>query len=263
MSTYIIGDVQGCYTELLQLLDVIYFDDKKDRLGFVGDLVSRGPDSLRTLRFIKNLNDPIVVLGNHDLHLLALGHGIIERDAHHSLQQVVNAPDADELLTWVRYQPILRYESQFNCAIVHAGIPPQWDVETALQHAHELETALRSDDFISFLKHMYGDTPDEWDDVLNGNDRLRYITNAFTRMRFCTSKGKLDLHIKDAPNDVDDKKLKAWYEWRNDDIDILFGHWAALEGHVDKPNIHALDTGCVWGGPMTALRLEDRKRFST
>ena len=196
MATYIIGDVQGCFDELQLLLKHIKFDPQQDQLGFVGDLVSRGPKSLETLRFIKSLDNPLVVLGNHDLHLLALGHGVIHRNNTHSLAAINTAPDREELLHWLAQQAIMMTNHEEHFVLVHAGIPPQWDVATAQSYADELSAILKSDQCIEFLDHMYGDQPDTWSDALTGWDRLRYITNAFTRMRFCSASGRLVLNNK-------------------------------------------------------------------
>lgn len=258
MSTYIIGDIQGCLQPLKRLLDVIHYDPSCDRIGFAGDLVNRGPESLATLRFIKSLDNPIIVLGNHDLHLLALGYGLIERDPDHCLQEIVNAPDSVELLDWLRQQPLLFQDPNFY--VVHAGIPPQWSLEHAWQLSQEVSNALRGPDFKTFLAHMHGDEPQQWQEQLEGFDRLRYIVNALTRMRFCTSGGQLDLSNKTALNEKVD--FQPWFHWRcNDPQPIIFGHWAALKGRCQQSNIHAIDTGCVWGGPLTAIRIEDRKLF--
>lgn len=263
MATYAIGDVQGCFDELQALLTKINFNPTQDTLWFVGDLVNRGPQSLATLRFIKNLPHCKVVLGNHDLHLLAMAYG---RSYHsHTLDEILQAADRDELIHWLRQQPLLHYDAKLNYVMVHAGIPPQWDLLLAKQCALELQTALQSAQVSDLLKHMYGDEPVQWRDDLQGWERLRFITNAFTRMRFCTRDGKLDFHyngkIGKQPHE-----LIPWYqipERRNKDLNIIFGHWAALQGKVDEPNVFALDTGCVWGNSLTAMRLEDQKIFNT
>jgi len=258
---YIIGDVQGCYKELQHLLDVVDYNPNKDRLGFVGDLVNRGPQSLETLRFIKSLNNPLVVLGNHDLHLCAMAEDIVPRNSDSSLNAILDAPDKDELMTWLRQQPLIHYDSDNNFLALHAGVPPQWTIEQAVSYAREVENELRNKNFKAFLSKMHGNEPSEWNENLTGADRLRYIVNALTRIRFCTADGKLDLTNKtDTPTNP---KYKPWFEWReNDNVDIIFGHWASLEGRCNKPGFYALDTGCVWGNKLTALRVEDKRLFS-
>lgn len=263
MSTYIIGDVQGCYAELIALLDVIGFDKQRDRLGFVGDLVNRGPSSLETLRFIKGLPEPIVVLGNHDLHLLALGYGVVSYKGRHTLNEVLEAPDKMELLEWLRHRPLLHYEASFDAIIVHAGIPPQWRLVQALEHAEELAGQLRSADFKTCLRQleMRDDPFPAWRDDLSGWPRSRYIMNAFMHMRFCTLDGQLDIKNKTAQS-TDPQKWRPWFEWYALPHRVLYGHWAALEGRSSHPHCEALDTGCVYGRELTAYRLEDNRRFS-
>lgn len=265
MATYAIGDVQGCFAELQQLLELIKFDIAHDRLWFVGDLVNRGPESLQVLRFVKSLGDrATIVLGNHDLHLLAI---FYEQDIllkQHTLIQVVQAPDAKELINWLRCQPLLHHDADLGYVMTHAGIYPLWDLAEAQQYAHEIETILCSDQIADFLAPMYGDRPDIWDENLTGIDRLRFFINAFTRMRFCTPQGKLEFttvgDLSKTP-----AGYEAWFDIKNrktKDEKILFGHWAALQGKVDVPNVYALDGGCVWGGKLIAMRLEDEQRFS-
>lgn len=260
MATYLIGDLQGCYDELQQLLERISFDEKKDRLGFVGDLVNRGPQSLATLRFVKALKNPIIVLGNHDLYLLALGYGFIDK-TNSSLDEVLSAPDKEDLLDWLRHQPFTHFDPTKNYFLVHAGVPPPWNIKQALGFSNEISDELSGSNFRNLLKNMYGNYPDQWDNHLQGVDRLRYIMNALTRMRFCNAQGKLDL-INTTAVSTDPKHFKPWFEWLQPDCDVVFGHWAALEGKCNKPQFYALDTGCVWGGRLTALRIEDRQLFS-
>ncbi len=265
MSTYIIGDVQGCYHELQELLRLIRFNPKKDQLGFVGDLVNRGPNSLETLRFIKSLPSPMVVLGNHDLYLLILGLDLMPVDSYeHTLDKILEAPDKIELLSWLRQQPLIYHDAKKNFLLVHAGLAPQWSIQQNIDHAHEVETILRGKHHQDFLKQLFGDDPLEWRDDLTGQDRLRYITNVFTRLRFCDKKGHLDL-AADGKVSSDPKKFQPWFVHRDphqDKTDIIFGHWAALGGNCDAPGCYALDTGCAWGHSLTALRIEDKKRFS-
>ncbi len=266
MNIYIIGDIQGCYDPLQRLLDKVDFNDRQDCLWLVGDLVNRGPQSLQVLRFLKNLKSPpVITLGNHDLHLLGRIFTADGWKGHDdTLTEVLAADDAQELGHWLRNQKILHYSASWNAVMTHAGIAPCWDLATAIACAKELEAVLQGDDFIAFLQQMYGNEPDEWSEDLQGLPRLRLITNYFTRMRFCDAKGRLLLDykgtVKEAPS--------GFYPWfsvptrKRIEADILFGHWAALEGRCPVENIYALDTGCLWGGALTALRLNDRKLFS-
>ena len=262
MATYIIGDVQGCYHELQRLLEKINFDPASDRLGFVGDLVNRGPHSLEVIRLVKSLRDPIVVLGNHDLYLLALGFECVQYHGKHSLDATLQAPDKEDLLHWLRKQPLIYFDKKQNYLVVHAGIPPQWSVATALERAQEVEYILRGNNFKQLLENMLGIKPEKWEEDLIGWNRLRYIINAFTRMRFCDQQGELDLFSKETATPKPEL-YKPWFELMNPEgVDILFGHWAALEGKAHRPHIYALDTGCVWGNALTALRIEDKRYFS-
>ncbi len=260
MATYAIGDLQGCYDDLLRLLDKIKFNPHSDQLWFVGDLVNRGPKSLECLRFIKSLGpSAITVLGNHDLHLLAIAHKIKKpRKKELSLNAILHAEDCDELLHWLRYRPLLHYQEPYY--LVHAGIAPQWDLETAKKMAREVEMQLQDDDrYLKLLEKMYGDTPDRWSDTLTGYKRLRYILNAFTRMRFCYENGALDFENKDPPG-VQPKELIPWFDMpkrHQSSHRIIFGHWSNL-GYFEKNNCYCIDTGCLWGGQLTALRLEKR-----
>jgi bis(5'-nucleosyl)-tetraphosphatase (symmetrical) len=263
---YVIGDVQGCYDPLQRLLEHINYNEQVDRLWFVGDLVNRGPESLAVLRFIKNLPLPArITLGNHDLHLLAkIFVENAKSNTDDTLHEIVCAEDAEDIGHWLRKQAIMYYEPAFNVAITHAGIAPTWDLAQAQSCAKELETVLAGENFRSFLAQMYGNKPDHWSDELVGIDRLRVITNYFTRMRFCDAQGRLVLSYKgtlaNAPAD-----LIPWYEVPNRkpiEVDIIFGHWAALGSDTPAPQIFAIDTGCLWGGHLTALRLQDRQRFS-
>lgn len=266
MPDYAIGDIQGCYDPLQRLLERIDFNEHRDRLWFVGDLVNRGEQSLAVLRFIKSLPIPArITLGNHDLHLLAkLFTGNAKKNPDDTLYQVLIAEDGEELGHWLRKQSLLWHEESLNVVMCHAGIAPAWDLTQAKQYANELERVLTSDNFADFLENMYGDEPNYWSEELTGLRRLRVITNYFTRMRFCDQKGGLVLSYKgtiaNAPKD-----LVPWYAVANRkplQEDIVFGHWAALEGKCPCPNIYPIDTGCLWGGHLTALRLQDRTRFS-
>ena len=261
MATYAIGDIQGCYVELQQLLEQIRFDPAQDQLWFVGDLVNRGPDSLQVLRFIKSLGDKaITVLGNHDLHLLAVAEGVGELHRSDTLDEVLGAPDCDELLTWLRQQSLLHAEGDF--VLVHAGLLPQWSVKQAASLAREVEKALRSDDYATFFDRMYGNSPHSWGDELDGYKRLRVIVNAFTRLRICTPQGEMEFKFKGEVEKIPEGYV-PWFEVperRTRKATVIFGHWSAL-GLKVTPNVIALDTGCLWGGPMTAIRLEDRQLF--
>lgn len=262
MATYIIGDVQGCYQELQELLQTIDFNPDTDKLAFVGDIVNRGPNSLEVLRFIKQLKNPWVVLGNHDLFLLIIGYELMPTDAYeHTLDAVLRAPDKQDLIEWLRHQPLIHAENQ--ALLVHAGLPPQWNVEESLQYAEEVAAILQGPNFQKFLTHLFGDEPSTWSNSLNEQDRWRYITNALTRMRFCSEAGELDLSANGKMS-TSSKKYHPWFDWRDpnqDEIDIYFGHWAALNGECNAPRCYALDTGCAWGHCLTALRLDDKKRF--
>jgi bis(5'-nucleosyl)-tetraphosphatase (symmetrical) len=265
MATYIIGDVQGCFDELQQLLELAEFTPEHDELWITGDLVSRGPKSLETLRFVKALGDAAkVVLGNHDLHLLAIHQGIHKEKNEERLEAVLAAPDRDELLEWLRHQPLLLRHPEFNFVMVHAGISPQWSIKQAEALAKEIEEQLQADNFKELLEEMYGNHPPLWSNNLQGVNRLRFIINAFTRMRYCYVDGSLELKNKLAPEQTTKSNLIPWFEVDTLDqsCSILFGHWAALLGKVNKPGIYGLDTGCVWGNSLTMLRWQDKALFS-
>lgn len=261
MATYAIGDIQGCGAELQQLLERIRFDPARDKIWLVGDLVNRGPASLQVLRLIRSLGDSaITVLGNHDLHLLAVAEGLAEPHHTDTLNEVLHAPDRAELLAWLRRQRLLHAEGGY--VLVHAGLLPQWTVEQAASLAREAEGALRGPDYATFLARMYGNAPHAWDDDLQGYKRLRVIVNAFTRMRICTLQGEMEFRFKGEVQDIPQGYL-PWYEVpkrRSREATVIFGHWSAL-GLKVEPRIIALDTGCLWGGPMSAIRLEDRQLF--
>ena len=261
MAIYAVGDVQGCYAELQQLLEQVRFDPAQDKLWLVGDLVNRGPDSLAVLRLVQSLgNSAITVLGNHDLHLLAVANGIAEPHRTDTLDEILNAPDRDELLHWLRNRPLLHVEDSY--VLVHAGLLPQWSVVSAASLAREAETALRGNDYVTFLKRMYGNTPRGWRDDLTGYKRLRVIINTFTRMRICTLAGEMEFKFKSEIHNIPPGYL-PWFDVPNRASaasTVIFGHWSAL-GLVLRENVMALDTGCLWGGPMSAVRLDDRHLF--
>ncbi|MDF1677890.1 MAG: symmetrical bis(5'-nucleosyl)-tetraphosphatase [Legionellaceae bacterium] len=266
MTEYAIGDIQGCYEPLMRLLQHIQFNPQTDRLWFVGDLVNRGPDSLRVLRFIKALPiSPIITLGNHDLHLLCqLFLKNPKKSSDDTLEDILNAPDKTVLGHWLRKQPLLYHDTSLNIVMTHAGIPPTWTLDTAKAHARTLEATLQSAAYLNFLTHMYGNTPSHLSAAETPIERLRVICNALTRMRFCNEEGHLELSTKTTPDKAPDT-ITPWYALPTRepiDADLVFGHWAALKGQCPVPRIHAIDTGCVWGGSLTALRLHDKKRFS-
>ena len=265
MVDYAIGDIQGCYEPLQRLLDQVDFNDRTDRLWFVGDLVNRGPQSLSVLRFVKSLPiTPRITLGNHDLHLLAILFGEhTVRNSDDTLHQILAAPDREELGHWLRKQSILYHEPELNVVMCHAGIAPAWDLNQAKLLAQELENALAGEQYCDYLMHMYGNLPDYWSDELIGMDRLRVICNYFTRMRFCNAQGDLVLSYKGTLEKAP-KDLYPWYNVPNRqeiEAEIVFGHWAALQGKCSHPKMYAIDTGCFWGGQLTALRLQDKQRF--
>jgi bis(5'-nucleosyl)-tetraphosphatase (symmetrical) len=253
MATYAIGDVQGCFDELQALLAKCQFA-KRDRLWFVGDLVNRGPKSLAVLRFVRDLGaQAVVVLGNHDLHLVTQHEGFAKPRKDDTFTDVLDAPDRRELVDWLRTRPLMHVEADH--AMVHAGLLPQWSVSRAQELAQEVEAALRARGYRDFLAAMYGSKPDEWRDGLKGWDRLRVVVNAMTRMRFCTPEGKMDFQAKGAKAP---KGYRPWFDLRpKEKHRLLFGHWSALGLKVTE-RLAGLDSGCVWGGKLTALRLEDR-----
>jgi bis(5'-nucleosyl)-tetraphosphatase (symmetrical) len=264
MATYAIGDIQGCFDSLQQLLAHIQFDSRQDSLWFTGDLVNRGTKSLETLRYVKALgNQHHTVLGNHDLHLLARAHQAHRGWEDDTLAAILTAPDKDELLAWLQHRPLMHHDAALGFAMVHAGLAPNWDLNKAMTLAQEVETVLQSEQASDFFHHMYGNSPDQWRDDLTGWDRLRCITNYFTRVRFCYADGRLDFDSKGTLDSSADQ-LIPWFQLparRHADLNILFGHWAALGGITNTPHTYALDTGCIWGYSLTAMRLEDKKIF--
>ena len=268
MSTYAIGDVQGCYPELRALLRECGFDARRDRVWFAGDLVNRGPRSLEVLRFISDLGDRAqIVLGNHDLHLVASHHGVRRLRARDTFQDVLDAADGEALVDWLRGRPMVHRDPELRFVMAHAGIPPAWTVDEACRLGSELSEALRGLDHSRLLAGMYGNKPDRWRDSLAGLDRLRFVTNAFTRMRYCHADGRLDFS-ETRPPGAQDPSLAPWYTLRDagtDGVRIVFGHWATLQLLAPLPrtlHVRHVDTGCVWGGSLTALRLDDDREFS-
>jgi bis(5'-nucleosyl)-tetraphosphatase (symmetrical) len=263
LAVYAIGDLQGCYDPFRHLLDKIHFDPEKDHLWLTGDLVNRGPKSLETLRFVKNLGDAVItVLGNHDLHLLALGNGVRFTETHFgSLWKILGADDGDELLDWLRNRPLAHYDEGINTLMVHAGVPRRWSVKKTLRRAREVEAALTGEHYIDVLEHMYGDRPNRWTGKLEGNDRLRFIINVLTRARMVHTDDRLDFGHNGPPGNAP-KGLLPWFEARKPDwagTRIVFGHWAAL-GLVVRPDLICLDSGCVWGRSLSAVKLTGKAR---
>lgn len=255
MSRYAIGDVQGCYTELRALLTELKFSSDRDQIWFVGDLVNRGPQSLEVLRFVRALGaNAVTVLGNHDLHLLAVACGSHRKRKSDTLDEIFAAPDRDELLGWLITRPLAHHEH--GDLMVHAGLVPQWTVATALALAREVESALSTDPRALF-ENMYGDEPTRWSEMLVGMERLRFAINVLTRLRVCTRDGEVDLKMKGKPP-RGHSKLQPWFDIdtrRSADTRVVFGHWSAL-GLVVRKDVVGLDSGCVWGGALTAKDLD-------
>lgn len=261
MVDYVVGDIQGCYDELQLLLESVSFDSRSDRLLAVGDLVNRGPQSLEILRFCRELGDSFAtVLGNHDLHLIAIARGHSKPSKKDTLSEILKAPDCELLINWLRSRPLaMRVEQHL---LVHAGVPPFWGRSKTLRLATEVSKTLASDHCDGYLAAMYGNHPAMWSEKLRGVERLRVITNYLTRMRFITKRGALQLSAKGAPGSPPQGTL-PWYDAprrKMADKSIIFGHWAALEGRYCGPNLHALDTGCAWGKQLTLLNLATLER---
>lgn len=259
MAVYAIGDVQGCFDALQALLRKLAFNATRDTLWFTGDLVNRGPQSAEVLRFVAGLGErAITVLGNHDLHLLAVAYGTQRHRRRDSFADVLMAPDCERLIAWLRRRPLLHHNAQLGYALVHAGLLPQWDLTQARALAGEVERALRGPTCLDLLEHMYGDQPDKWDDTLSGWNRLRVVVNAFTRLRYCTPDGCMDLAPVAAPGSQP-PHLVPWFQApqrRTRKLNIIFGHWSTL-GARRGDSVIALDSGCVWGRSLTAVRLDE------
>ena len=265
MAIYAIGDVQGCCDELERLLVSLHLDNDRDELWFVGDLVNRGPRSLDTLRLVRSLGSrATVVLGNHDIHLIALAFGNRSRAKVRELADVLEAPDGHDLVDWLRHRPLAHYRPELNTLMVHAGVPPQWDPLLTIKVAREVEQALGGRHCAEYIRDLYGEQPDRWSTALIGQDRLRFITNCLTRMRYCTADGTLNLNENGAPGSQP-PGLVPWFavEGRQTAmVRVVFGHWAAL-GLLQRDNLLGIDSGCVWGGKLTAVRLDGpAKTFS-
>ena len=263
MATYCIGDIQGCNSELQRLLEHLRFDPAVDRIWFVGDIVNRGPESLDALRFVYSLGDSAVTtLGNHDIHLLATWRGYGQLKGADTLQPVLDAPDCDELLHWLRRQPLMHEDAELGYAMLHAGLYPGWDLTEARALAREGEAAMAAPeaDFDTFMSRLYGDRPDRWSPDLSGWDRVRFIVNAFTRMRYCDAEKRLLMDYKGAPETRPEGHW-PWFETPGrkpvgEPLTVVCGHWSTL-GFVEGGDFISLDTGCLWGGDLTALRLEE------
>ena len=267
---YVIGDVQGCFEALKALLREIQFDADQDFLWFAGDLVARGENSLGAIRFIKKMVDSGVaatILGNHDLNLLAVARGIKEINPKDNIDDVIHALESDDLIDWLRKQPLCAFPNE-QTVLTHAGIPLNWTVEQTAQYAKEVEVVIGHDDFAvvdNFLSAMYGKTPNLWSEDLAGNDRLRCITNYLTRMRLTDATGRLEFSFKDSLDEPMPEGFKPWFEFESQAAtthQILFGHWAALQGKRVSDRIQNLDGGCVWGNQLMAYRLEDQTLFA-
>lgn len=260
MAIYAIGDVQGCYSSLQQLVRHIQFDPDRDRLWFVGDLVNRGPNSLGVLRYIKSLGHAAcAVLGNHDLFLLAAAHGIVALRSKDTIQDVLTADDLDELLIWLRHQPLHHHDGSHF--MIHAGLLPQWTIDEAASYAHEVEAALTESGYKSFLYTLFHGTVPSWHPAIRGSERLVAITRVLTRIRTCTPAGALSPFS--GPLDQTPPGYMPWFHIpgrQSTNATVIFGHWAALGLHLE-PNVLGIDSGCVWGRQLTAVRLEDRQVF--
>jgi bis(5'-nucleosyl)-tetraphosphatase (symmetrical) len=262
MAIYAIGDVQGCHSELARLVDALRFDSARDELWFVGDLVNRGPDSARVLRYVRSLGErALTVLGNHDLHLLAVASGNPARARDPDLKAVLRERDADELIDWLRQRPLAHYRADLKTLLVHAGVPASWDPLLTIKLAREVEGVLRGPLATGFLTNLYGDEPDAWSAQLSGMPRWRFIVNALTRLRYCRPDGSLDFAEK-GPPDAASPGLRPWFEVpgrASSTVRIVFGHWSSL-GFIQRDNLLGLDTGCVWGRKLTAVRLDGPAR---
>lgn len=268
MTTYVIGDLQGCFDELQALLTHIHYQPDDDHLWFVGDIVNRGPKSLECLRFVKQLSvqgKAQMVLGNHDLHLLAAYSGFKKfLSKSDTIEEILDAPDCDELMDWLRVQPLMVTHPKQKYVMVHAGIPPQWSITEAQDYANEVQTQLKRSDWQEYIvQHLFGSQPNSWHSSLTGYDRLRYIVNAFARMRYCNAHGQLEFKLKNAPKETH-SEYQPWFMFdnrQNTDYEIFFGHWSTL-GAIDAYNVHATDTGCLWGGQMTAYEIGSNRRYT-
>ncbi|MGB0496153.1 MAG: symmetrical bis(5'-nucleosyl)-tetraphosphatase [Kangiellaceae bacterium] len=263
MATYAIGDIQGCYQSFIKLLKKINFNPNCDRLWLAGDMINRGSDSLKVIAYIlENQSSISCVLGNHDLHFLAVAYGCKRINPKDTFADILNSDLRNDAMSYFKNLPLAITNNDHSWLMVHAGIHPRWSLNLALKLSQEVQGVLGSGNAIEYFENMYGNTPSSWSNDLVGHDRLRAITNIFTRMRYLKSDRSLELTEKNNP-DKTPSHLKPWFEFNNASLhsNLLFGHWASLNGHCSRQNYYALDTGCVWGGKLTALRLEDKKRF--
>jgi len=267
MAIYFVGDIQGCFSELSLLLKQVKFDQNKDELWVAGDMVARGTQSLETLRFLMSLGSSAkVVLGNHDLHLLATYYKIKKVKAKDNLSPLLNAPDAEKIMHWLANQPLIQKLPNEDVYMSHAGLSPQWSVDIALKQAQIAHELIRSNNRIKWLSQMYGELPNHWANAKTQTEKFRYTINSLTRMRLCYLDGSLEFECKDTPDSAPEH-LKPWYSLHNElnnnlnNIEWIFGHWAALMGNCSNPRTYALDTGCVWGNHLTLLRWNDKKTF--
>ncbi|MBY5993022.1 symmetrical bis(5'-nucleosyl)-tetraphosphatase [Ferrimonas balearica] len=263
MANYFVGDVQGCYDELRLLLDRVHFDPTQDVLWGCGDLVARGPDSLAVLRLFRELGEAgQTVLGNHDLHLMAVAAGLKKYKPRDRVTPLLEAPDLPELIHWLRQQPLLHSIKKAKLLLSHAGVPPHWDLATAKARAKAVSRTLKSDHYLDFIAQMYGEKPDRDDVELDEMARQTYTVNALTRMRFLHPDGALDFASKRPPEE--EHQLMPWFRYPGHTLlqshRLVFGHWAALMGRTQNANAIALDTGCCWGNHLTLWCLEDDQR---
>ncbi|MGM0434558.1 MAG: symmetrical bis(5'-nucleosyl)-tetraphosphatase [Pseudomonadota bacterium] len=260
MSEYAIGDIHGCHDSLRALMDRIGFSPDRDRLWFVGDIINRGPKSLESLRLVRDLGaNALVTLGNHDMHFLAVALGGHEPRPKDTLQAILEAPDRNDLIDWLLQQNFAIPDEGRGLLMVHAGIPHLWTAQEAVAYSRELETVIQSNEASRYFREMYGNQPERWDSALEGMDRWRVITNYFTRMRFLAEDGTLDLVTKEGAGAAPEG-FAPWFQYpRPDATELIFGHWAALEGRTDTPGVYGLDTGCVYNGQLTAMNLDTRE----
>lgn len=263
MTVYAMGDVQGCYDEMRYLLDRVDFDPAVDKLWLVGDLINRGRKNVQVLRFVKSLGKrAIVVLGNHDLHFLAVAHGIRRRGSRDTFKDIQEAPDRGELIDWLRTRPLLHHDARLGYIMVHAGILPNWSLKKARSLAKEAQKKLAGEDYLLYLTHIYGDAPNRWNDELEGFERFRVIINAFTRLRYCKPNGTMEFAHR---ANVVPRGFLPWFKHprpKHAGTRILFGHWASLNGKTGIDDVIGLDTGCVWGRELTIMRLKSGKRIT-
>ncbi|MBT8140413.1 MAG: symmetrical bis(5'-nucleosyl)-tetraphosphatase [Gammaproteobacteria bacterium] len=264
MATYAVGDIQGCYAELMDVLEQVAFNPAKDQLWVVGDFVNRGNKCKATLRYLyENRKSVRAVLGNHDLHLLAIQHGVRKPKRSDTFDKILAAPQCEEWLGWLQTLPLCWHDEKLGYTMAHAGIAPQWSLDQALALSAEVEKVLQGKRASEFFEHMYGDEPNLWQDDLSGYARLRCITNYFTRMRLVDARGALNLGYKNDLNNVPD----GYYPWflhperNNSELRIIFGHWAALGGYINNHNLFGLDSGCVWGRSLTLMQLDTHDLF--